>query len=367
MPSEVAAWRDHWQDEGDAAFLYRILADATGDPQRARLFRELAAIEQQHVARWAEVLQAAGAAVPPHRPSLRARLMVLLGRVLGWAVLEGLLLAEEGRETRGYLRGAARYRHPAAAAAAARLARESAEHAARLAEMVGASGEPWHRTASGGLLRNVVYGFNDGLTANFGLVMGVLGANAPAHLIVVSGVAGLIADALSMGSSSYLAATSEREVYTHEVAMEREELRLMPDLEEAELAALYRARGVDPEAAALAAQEVMQHPDRALQEKAQLELGIGRSPLSPLREGWITGAATAVGAFIPVAPFLVADGAVATWTSFAISMLSHFLVGAARAIFTGRSALRSGLDMFLVGLGIAAIGFVVGEQVARLL
>ncbi|MDQ7819652.1 MAG: VIT1/CCC1 transporter family protein [Armatimonadota bacterium] len=366
--SEVAAWRDHWQDEGDAAFLYRRLAAAARDPRQARLFAELAEVEEQHAARWADLLRAAGVSLPAHRPSLRARLTALLGRAAGWAALAGLLLAEEGRETRGYLRGAARYRHPDAAAAAARLARESAEHAARLAGMAGgAPGEPWHRIASGGFLRNAVYGFNDGLTANFGLVMGVLGANAPAHLIIVSGVAGLIADALSMGSSSYLAATSEREVYAHEIAMEREELRVMPDLEEAELAILYQARGMTPEAAALAAREVMRHPDRALQEQVQMELGIGQTAFSPLREGGITGMATAVGALIPVIPFLVLDGAAATWTSFAVSMLSHFLVGAARSVFTGRSALRSGLDMFLVGLGIAAVGFVAGEQVARLL
>ncbi len=364
---QLDLWQEHWQEEGDAAYLYRRIAAAETDPARTRIFSDLARVEDQHLVRWEGVLRGAGIPVPSHRPSLRARIMGLIGRVFGWRLLAAILLAEEGRETKGYLRGATRYDNPEASQAAADLAKESAEHAVQLGELLGVSGEPWHRTESGGFLRNAVYGFNDGLTANFGLVMGVLGASVPHHIILVSGVAGLFADALSMGSSGFLAAKSEREVYSHEIAVEREELRLMPDLEEAELALLYQARGLAPEAARRAAGELMRDPDRALQEKTQLELGIGQSSMSPLREGWITGLATAVGACIPVFPFIVMQGPRAVWTSFIISMLSHFGVGAARSVFTGRGAFRSGLDMFVVGLGIAGIGYLVGEWISRVL
>jgi len=364
--AQARRWRDHWQDEGDAAYLYRRLAAAERDGGRARVYLELAQVEDRHTARWEGVLRDAGTPVPRHRPSLRARLLVLLGRLAGWRVLASMLLAEEGRETKGYLRGARLYA-PEAAQTAADLARESAEHAERLGALLGVEGEPWHRIESGGFLRNAVYGFNDGLTANFGLVMGVLGADVPRHIILVSGVAGLIADALSMGSSSFLAAKSEQEVQTHEIAVEREELRLMPDLEEAELTLLYRMRGLSPEAARQSAAEVMRRPEQALAEQTQMELGISERAMSPLREGWITGLATAIGAFIPVFPFLLLRGGPAVWTAFIVSMLSHFGVGAARSVFTGRGAFRSGLDMFLVGLGIAAIGYFVGERIARVL
>ncbi len=358
-------WKEHWQDEGDAAYLYHRIARADSDPTRAKVFADLADMEDQHVTRWEQVLRGAGIVPPPHRPSLRARIMLLVGRLLGWRLLASILLAEEGRETKGYLRGAVHYDDPTASKTAADLAKESAEHAMQLGELLGVSGEPWHRIESGGFLRNAVYGFNDGLTANFGLVMGVLGASVPHHIILVSGAAGLIADALSMGSSVFLAAKSEREVYTHEIAVEREELRLMPDLEEKELALLYQARGIGSDAARRTAREMIANPERALQEKTQLELGIGVSAMSPLREGWITGLATAVGAFIPVFPFVILRGASAIWTSFAISMLSHFGVGAARSVFTGRGAFRIGLDMFVVGLGIAVIGYLVGEWISR--
>ncbi|KRT75889.1 MAG: hypothetical protein XU14_C0085G0004 [Armatimonadetes bacterium CSP1-3] len=364
---QIEVWRQHWQDEGDAAYLYRKIAAAETDRGRARIFEELAVVEDRHVARWAEILQEAGAHVLPFRPSLRARLLALVGRLFGWKILASIMLAEEGREVKGYLRDARVYEDVRVSQVATDLARESAEHAERLGSLLGTSGEPWHRIESGGFLRNAVYGFNDGLTANFGLVMGVLGASVPHHIILVSGVAGLFADALSMGSSGFLAAKSEREVYAHEIAVEKEEIRVMPDVEEEELALLYQARGMGSQAARRAASEVMSQPERALQEKTQLELGIGAAAMSPLREGWITGLSTAVGAFIPVLPFILFRGPAAIGTAFIISMLAHFGVGAARSIFTARGVFRSGVDMFLVGLGIAGIGYLVGEWIQRVL
>src|SRR5690349_12817508 len=167
-------WLHHLEDEADAAYLYRILADAESDPVRKKVFAGLAAVEDRHVQIW-----------------------------------QRLLIEEEGKEVKGYLdlhkSGGA-----ATSSAALTLARESAQHAESLAGLAGRSSEPWHKTGAGGFLRNVVYGFNDGLTANFGLVAGMLGAqgelNLSGHAVIVAGVAGMVADALSMGSSGYLAA-----------------------------------------------------------------------------------------------------------------------------------------------------------------
>jgi len=252
-----------------------------------------------------------------------------------------------------------------------RLAQESKEHAQALARLSGKEGEPWHRTGAGGFLRNVVYGFNDGLTANFGLVAGMIGAQGSmeiaSHTVVVAGLAGAVADALSMGASGYLAAKSEREVFEHEIAMEREEIRLMPELERQELSLLYQAKGIPSEQAEALATQVMSDPDRALDEKVREELRIGEASSTPMREAWVTGTATALGALIPVAPLLVSTRPWAIWTSFAVAMLSHFAVGAARSVFTGRGVLRSGMDMFLVGLGVAVVGYVLGDWIVRVL
>ncbi|MGH7677745.1 MAG: VIT1/CCC1 transporter family protein [Gemmatimonadaceae bacterium] len=365
---DLHAFEHHWQDEADAAFLYRVLADSEPDDKKKSLYLRLAEVEDKHVLVWANLLSQHGRRVGPHRPSARTRLLATLGRWRGPQFLLPMLLAEEGREVKGYLD---MHRSTAMGVAgkgeALTLAKESAEHAETLNRISGRTGEPWHRTESGGFLRNVVYGFNDGLTANFGLVAGVIGAAAIAQhdTVIVAGVAGLIADALSMGSSGYLAAKSEQEVYAHEIAMERDEIALMPEVERDELALLYEAKGMDRESAERLATQVMADPERMLREKIQEELGIGDPHMSPLREGVVTGSATAIGALIPVFPFLIWQGQTAILVSFVVSMLSHWLVGAARSVFTGRGVIRSGLDMFAVGLGVAVAGYLVGEWISR--
>jgi predicted membrane protein (TIGR00267 family) len=149
--------------------------------------------------------------------------------------------------------------------------------------------------------------------------------------------------------------------------MERDEIAMMPEIERDELALIYEAKGMDRESAYRIATQVMADPEKMLAEQVQEELGISEPTSSPFREGWITGLATAIGALIPVLPFFIFDGRTAVVVAFAISMLSHWLVGAARSVFTGRSVFRSGLDMFVVGLGVAAVGYVVGEWVGHLL
>src|SRR6266513_3841647 len=286
-PVDIHSFEHHWQDEADAAYLYRILAAAEPDPKKKDIYSRLADVEDRHVVVWSELLVKHGHAPATFRPSGRARLLARFGKWFGPGFLLPMLLEEEGREVKAYLdmhretpRGA-----PGGAEALI-LARESADHATTLGEISGKGAEPWHRTASGGLLRNVVYGFNDGLTANFGLVAGVIGASATSahHTVIVAGIAGLIADALSMGSSGYLAAKSEQEVYANEIAMERDEIALMPEVERDELALIYEAKGMSAESAHALATEVMANPARMLEEQVQEELGIGEPHMSPLRE-----------------------------------------------------------------------------------
>ena len=364
-------WLHHLEDEADAAFLYRELARAERDGGRAEIYRKLAGVEDRHVEMWRKLLAENGHQVEPPAPSRGARFRAWVARRVGAGILLPMLLQEEGREVKGYLNLYREAPDGAVGPTALRLAKESKEHAETLAQISGGSGEPWHKTGAGGILRNLVYGFNDGLTANFGLVAGMIGAQGnldmASHSVVVAGLAGMAADALSMGSSGYLAAKSEREVFEHEIAMEREEIRLMPELEQEELSLLYQAKGVPAGQAEALAAQLMQDPARALEEQVREELKIGEATSTPMREAWITGIATAFGAFIPVAPLLVSTGRAAIWTSFALAMLSHFAVGAARSFFTGRGVIRSGMDMFLVGLGVAGIGYLLGDWIVQLL
>lgn len=361
------SWDEHYRDERDAAYLYRALAAVEPTAELCELFGKLAAVEDRHVVRWEELFKATGRPLPPYRTAGRTRLLAWVARHFGTGVVLPMMLAEEGREVQAYLSLARESNHRQTHATALEIANDSAVHARELAEVMGREGEPWHVGGSGGYLRSVVYGFNDGLTANFGLVAGVLGADVAPHVVIISGVAGAIADALSMGASGYLAAKSEAEVHAHQIEIERQEMALMPDLEEEELAVIYEAKGLTPHQAKATARAVMADPPKALETMVREELNIHPAELAPLRDGVVTGTATAIGAFIPIVPFFVLDHWPAVWSSLALSMAAHFAIGAARSLFTGRSVWSSGRDMFVVGFGVAAIGYLIGELVTRLL
>ena len=361
------AWDEHYADERDAAFLYRELARYEKNAERRDLFERLAAVEDRHAQRWEELFKGAGRPVPAHSTSLRTRVLAWMARRFGNAAVLPMMLAEEGREVQAYLGLARESTHKPMHQAAIAIAADSAVHARELSEVMGREGEPWHSAGAGGVLRSVVYGFNDGLTANFGLVAGIIGANVGPSIVIITGVAGALADALSMGASGYLAAKSEAEVHAHQIEMERHEMRLMPDLEEEELALIYEAKGLPADRAKETAHAVMQDPKRALDTMVREELNIHPAELAPLKDGMITGSATAVGALIPIVPFLVMDHGTAVWVSLAVSMLAHFAIGAARSLFTGRGIWASGRDMFLVGFGVAAVGYAIGEAITRFL
>jgi VIT1/CCC1 family predicted Fe2+/Mn2+ transporter len=354
-------WKRHLQDEVDASFLYSVFAGLESDPKRKDILSGLAGVENRHVIRWREMLATYNVKVKRQQPTLKARLMAWYARRFGSEFPLSQMLGEEANEVKDYL---TLHRNSTLAdvkETALILAKESAMHTESLQELTGTIGEPWHKTESGGMVGNIVYGFNDGLTANFGLVVGIIAATSDVSTILVTGIIGTVADSLSMGASGYLAAKSEQEVYDHEIEVEKEEIRLMPDIEEDEFALIYAARGMPLEQARSLAQEVMSDPERALAEKIQTELKIGEVYATPFKEGWITGFSTAIGAFIPVAPFLFTEGILAIWISFTLAMMSHFAVGATRSFFTGRGLFRSGIDMFVVGLGVAGVGYLVGK------
>src|SRR4029077_172075 len=280
----------------------------------------LAVVEDRHTERWEQLFREAGRPLPAYTLSHRTRLLAWVAKTFGPSSVLPLILAEEGREVQAYLGLARTSSDRQMHQAAVDIAADSAGHARELSEVMGREGEPWHLGGAGGLLKSLVYGFNDGLTANFGLVAGVIGANLDARAVIVTGIAGALADALSMGSSGYLAAKSEAEVQAHQIELERQEMRLMPELEEEELALIYEAKGLPKESAREMAAAVMKDPVRALETQVREELNIHPAELAPLKDGMGTGIATAVGAAIPILPFLVMSHTPAVWVSLGISM-----------------------------------------------
>jgi VIT1/CCC1 family predicted Fe2+/Mn2+ transporter len=225
-------------------------------------------------------------------------------------------------------------------------------------------GERWHRGDASGALRAGIFGVNDGLVSNLALVMGVTGASADRRLILLTGVAGLLAGAFSMGAGEYISVTSQRELFQRELALEAEEIEAMPEEEANELALIYRAKGVGREEAEAMAARIMRDRPTALDTMAREELGLNPDELgSPWGVAVSSFASFAAGAVIPVLPWLVASGTAAFVASIALSVLALFLVGAGISLLTGRPVIQSGARQLLVGGLAAAATFGIGRLI----
>jgi len=255
------------------------------------------------------------------------------------------------------------------------LARDERQHAAVLRSLatqtapnsaVGpdiAAAEGWHRSASGNDLRAAVLGANDGLVSNFCLLMGVAGAGTSATGIATTGIAGLMAGACSMALGEWLSVTNAREMAQSQIAKEAQELRDDPQAEREELVLIYRAKGLDDADAQQLATHMMQDHALALQTLAREELGIDPREMggNPWSAAGISFGLFAVGAVMPLAPFLFAKGAMAIGLSVGVSLLGLLALGVVTSLFNGRGALYSGLRQVVIGSVAAALTFGVGR------
>ncbi len=247
---------------------------------------------------------------------------------------------------------------PARTARAAELA-EAGESADEITQA-----EPWHRASRSGTLRAVIFGVSDGLLSNLSLVMGVAGAGPEQRFVILAGLAGLLAGAFSMGAGEYISMQSQREVFERQIALERAELAAVPDEEEAELAAIYRAKGFTRDEARAVAARMFRNPEAALDALVREELGLDPGELgSPLGAAFGSFSAFAVGAAVPVLPYLVLNGATAFVVSAVASLIGLFTVGALVTLLTGRSALYSGARQVVIGVGAAAVTYLVGRVI----
>lgn len=355
--------------------LYERLAEMESDPVRADAFHAIASNERRHAFVWAARVQACGAEVPAmERPRWRVRAVVACARMFGTKSVSGMVKALEGDELALYedLEGLEMQA----------IAADEREHAAiwnRLdmgmpgvepstpevaaAAEISVRDESWHRAAGqSGALRAAVFGINDGLVSNLALVMGFAGASTDNQLIVLAGVAGLVAGAFSMAAGEYVSMQSQKELFERQIELEREELRFMPEKETQELAALYRSKGLAEEEAQLVASRLMQDPEHALDTKIREELGLDPDELgSPWGAAAYSFASFAIGAVIPLAPFLLTDGLTAIVISVVLALSALFIVGALVSLLTGRGLLFSGFRQVTIGGAAALVTFVVGS------
>ncbi len=346
MSPEIA---DSWLHEKESAWLYRQVAAAEPDPHHRRLFEQLAEAAEEQAQRWLESVRRGGTtATLVFRPSTRARVVARLLHWLGPRALRSVLAAMK-------LRGLSVYSGPAVT---------GHEMPTTLAE-VGAR----HRGGLGGNLRATVFGINDGLLANASLVMGMAGAGGPPSLVWVTGVAGLMAGALSMASGEYVSVRSQREMYEYQIALERAEIAEYPEEEAEELALIYAARGMPLTQAREVSQTLLARPEHALDVLAREELGLSPELLgSPWGAAGASFLAFAVGAAVPLIPFLAgATGTTAVVSAAALTAATLFVVGLAISLFTGRHALRGALRMVLIGGAAGLLTYLLGRSLGAVL
>jgi VIT1/CCC1 family predicted Fe2+/Mn2+ transporter len=366
-PDDIKRYTENLQGEIDGTAIYLAMAEGEKDPPLKELYRRLAETEQRHGAVWEQRLKDAGVDISRMRPSWRARVLMITARRLGAGVVAPTVAEQEGRSQGMY--------DAQPEAAGTSLPQDERSHARIFRELAGGKGlaggelariEGRHRSTGGNALRAAVLGASDGVLSNTSLIMGVAGAAVSNGTVVVAGLAGLLAGAFSMGLGEWLSVQSARELYSHQIRVEREELEAIPEEEEVELALIYESKGVPEDQARRIAQQIIQGDPRvALDTLSREELGIDPDELggSAYEAAFTSFLLFGGGALVPLLPFLVSSGAPAVIAALVLSGLALFGVGAAITIVTGQSALRSGLRQVGFGLAAAIVTFGIGHLV----
>jgi VIT1/CCC1 family predicted Fe2+/Mn2+ transporter len=364
MVDDLDRFRTNRQDEVDSAAQYRAMAAAERDAAVARIYRELAEVEDKHAGFWETKLRERGVEPGPRRPSWRARVLAWTARRLGPRVILPTVAQREavGRNDYAAQSETAHTRMPAQERSHARVLKAMLKRPEGVAGSELARVEGRHRNVGGNALRAAVLGANDGLCSNLALVMGVAGASTSSHAILVTGLAGLLAGACSMALGEWVSVTSSRELAERELHVEREELAAAPDEEREELQLIYEAKGIPKDEARQLSMRLLDDHGAALDVLAREELGIDPADLGgSARVAAITSFLLfAFGAVFPVIPYFIASGTAALVASIAVSGLALFAIGAAITLFTGRSVWLSGGRQTILGMAAAGVTFGVG-------
>jgi len=344
------------------------MAAGEANPRLAKVYANLAAMEEAHATFWEDRLRSVGASLPPRRPSWRSRVLGWIARRFGPGLVLATITAKEEVDQNVY--------SGQPETARTRMAAQKRWHAKVLQQLVatqprGLEGsflgrlEGRHRSVGGNALRAAVLGANDGLFSNLSLVMGVAGASVDSHGILVTGLAGLLAGACSMALGEWVSVTSARELAQREIRIESSELAEDPEGEGEELKLIYEAKGLSPSEAETMVRHLLADRSNALDALAREELGIDPKDLGgSAREAAIASFVLfAIGAVVPILPFFAMRGGIAVMASVAIGALALVGIGAAITLFTGTPVWRSGGRQLLLGLAAAGVTFGVGKLI----
>jgi vacuolar iron transporter family protein len=366
-----------WRGEIEAGAVYELIAQRL-DERRAEIMRKMAAAEGGHRGRLEARMEELGIPVPDPASVRLSPWLRLQARI---APIDRLLAAREAAEDDEvddlYKRSTG---DPETDELLRSIRREERSHSMAVQEMRGDAGpepspvavpgaqarldrilgrETWHQTG-GSWISGAIYGANDGLAAVFGIVTGVSGATGGSSFVLTAGLAGAVASALSMATGAFLAERSEAEVVAANVERERQEIAEHPEEEKEELSLFYQLKGVEPAVADELAERLAQEPDAMLKALSTEEFGVSEHPGNPTQASIAAGLSTGIGAIIPVIPFIFWTGTKAIVAAAIVSLIAHFLVGAAKSLVTLRSWWSAGLEMTLAGVIVGGATYAVG-------
>ena len=371
----VARLLQAWRGEVQAREMYTLLAERMGSTRRGEIIRAIADAEASHRSRIEERLRELGQTIPDPssvKLSVVQRLQARLAPVE--TVIARMEAAEEVEITDRYKRSTG---DPDTDAVLEAIRVEEQGHSRSLESMEVAHNagpapssvqsrlnrilgrESWHRTGAG-WISGAIYGANDGLAAVFGIVAGVSGATGGSSFVLTAGLFGAIASGLSMATGAFLAERSENEVAAANVERERQEIIEHPDEEKEEVSLFYQLKGIDKAMADRLAEQLSDNPDALLRVHGPEELGGLESGGNPTQSAIAAGVSTFIGAMVPVMPFFWLQGSRGVITAAIVSLVAHFLVGAAKSLFTLRKWWSAGLEMTLAGVIVGGITYGIG-------
>ncbi len=334
-----------WQEEKRSAYLYNQISNIEKNPVHKKLFQQLSAMADNQAAIWEKQLRETRVKIPKKfHPDGRTRIVIWLVQCFGASALRIALAAMK-------IRGMSIYQSQY-------IGQQVIPTVAIETE------ERRHRgVKSGNNIRAAIFGMNDGLISNASLIFGMAGAHAGHSIVLLSGIAGLIAGACSMGAGEYISVRSQREMLEYQLLLEKSELELYPEEEAAELALIYQARGLPKNEAEKVANLLIKNPEKALDTLAREELGIDPTALvSPWGAAIFSFVSFSIGALIPLLPFMLGEASFNLLSSIGLTGLSLFTVGATLSLFTQRNALWSGLRMLLIGSAAGCLTYLIGTM-----
>lgn len=320
-----------WWEEMRSAYLYGVIAEHEKNILHKKLFLDLKVAAEKQAAIWSEQIKKEGLPQPTQfQPDWRTRLAAKLVSWFGVDALHSMLAAMKIRGMSVFNDFHREHKHTSLT------------------------------TASN--VRAAVFGVNDGLISNMSLILGIAGASSNEHFIILAGVAGLLAGACSMGAGEYISVRSQREVFEYQIAIERQELEEYPEEEAQELSLIYQARGMPQDDADKLAQLMISNPETGLNALAREELGLNPDDLvSPLGAMLYSFFSFAIGAFLPLIPFIIWQSSWNLYVSMGLTGIALFLIGSVLSVLTNRNPIWMGLRMLGIGVVAGLLTYFIGK------